>query len=490
MKIPSAVILCCALALAAAPAKKSDPRELELAALKSRLAGLQDSLDAAIASRWEAKQRYLAQRETDKEEASQAREAQERAYRELSRVKEECFARERMLEQAAADLERKKDEGRFTVAAVEEALGKQADAVLEAFPLDYEERRMAVETVRRGLQEKLGALTAIDALVKYKLGFIRRASRLAIGKQAIIPDREDAVQVTVARFGTVFAYALSADNNAYFVRQTGQLGRQRFAIERIGAADLIRHLQSLFPRWVETGNVDGVVMVDVLQNAQSRILVSGEQAKPAARALAWLRAGGPVMIPLLALPFWALAIVALKLIQFGRRYGQGRNRGSQIIMLLEHGERSKAGELAGATAGPVGRLCAACFKHAAEGREAAEKAIREILADEIPRLNSHLNTLAVIAGVAPLLGLLGTVTGMINLFEVITNYGTGDPKLMAAGISEALVTTEAGLIIAIPVLLLHNYLRNRKNRIHAEIERLAITVLNRLWPSKDGEKLE
>jgi len=88
----------------------------------------------------------------------------------------------------------------------------------------------------------------------------------------------------------------------------------------------------------------------------------------------------------------------------------------------------------------------------------------------MPGLASHLNTLAVIAAVAPLLGLLGTVTGMISLFEVITRFGTGDPKLLAGGISEALITTEVGLIVAIPILLIHNYLRNRKNRIGSDLQ--------------------
>ena len=132
--------------------------------------------------------------------------------------------------------------------------------------------------------------------------------------------------------------------------------------------------------------------------------------------------------------------------------------------------------------GVVARVITTCLDHSKWNRSSAEKAVREIIIDEVPQLNKHLNTLAVIAGAAPLLGLLGTVTGMINLFKVITNYGTGDPKILAGGISEALVTTEVGLIIAIPVLLVHNYIRNRTNDIQAETEKHAIRILNHLWP--------
>ena len=73
---------------------------------------------------------------------------------------------------------------------------------------------------------------------------------------------------------------------------------------------------------------------------------------------------------------------------------------------------------------------------------------------------------------------------MISLFKVITHYGTGDPKMLASGISEALITTETGLIIAIPLLLIHNALRNRTNRIMVEMEKGAIRILNRLWPEE------
>jgi biopolymer transport protein ExbB len=130
----------------------------------------------------------------------------------------------------------------------------------------------------------------------------------------------------------------------------------------------------------------------------------------------------------------------------------------------------------------VARVVRVCLEHSQWTRESAEKAVREVLIQELPVLNQHLATLAVIASAAPLLGLLGTVTGMISLFEVITSYGTGDPRMLAGGISEALITTQAGLTIAIPVILLHNHLRNRREDIQAAMEKHAISILNKLWP--------
>ena len=84
---------------------------------------------------------------------------------------------------------------------------------------------------------------------------------------------------------------------------------------------------------------------------------------------------------------------------------------------------------------------------------------------EIPKINRGLLMVKVISVVAPLAGLLGTVTGMIKTFQVITLYGAGDPKLMAGGISQALVTTVLGLVVAIPMVLLHTVLSGRAKRL-------------------------
>ena len=110
---------------------------------------------------------------------------------------------------------------------------------------------------------------------------------------------------------------------------------------------------------------------------------------------------------------------------------------------------------------------------------------REFLLSVVPFTNQGLDSISALITVAPLLGLLGTVTGMISLFEVITRFGTGDPKLLAGGISEALITTEVGLIIAIPILLIHNYLRNRKNGIGADLQLHAVGLINRLYPEEE-----
>ena len=97
--------------------------------------------------------------------------------------------------------------------------------------------------------------------------------------------------------------------------------------------------------------------------------------------------------------------------------------------------------------------------------ETLELKLGEAIFRETPKLNRALLFIQIISVVAPLMGLLGTVTGMIKTFQAITLYGTGDPKLMAGGISQALVTTVLGLSVAIPMVLLHTVVSGRSRRI-------------------------
>ena len=106
--------------------------------------------------------------------------------------------------------------------------------------------------------------------------------------------------------------------------------------------------------------------------------------------------------------------------------------------------------------------------------EQVETKIEAVLSKIGPLYEKNLSTIKLLAAVAPLLGLLGTVIGMIETFQAITLFGTGDPKLMADGISQALVTTMLGLITAVPLLFVHNQLDTRSREIIQIIEEQAI----------------
>ena len=125
----------------------------------------------------------------------------------------------------------------------------------------------------------------------------------------------------------------------------------------------------------------------------------------------------------------------------------------------------------------LGRIAEVYHKNADMDPESREDRVHEAISEELPRLNWGLNMLRVLAAVAPLLGLLGTVTGMIQTFQAITLFGTGDPRMMAGGISQALVTTALGLSAAIPILLLLTMARSYSVRIRQIVEEQSLGLV-------------
>lgn len=132
---------------------------------------------------------------------------------------------------------------------------------------------------------------------------------------------------------------------------------------------------------------------------------------------------------------------------------------------------------------PLGRLHLTATQTSHLSAKALSARLHEKVGEESASMHRGLRTLAIFAAIAPLLGLLGTVTGMIETFQAITLFGSGDPRIMSGGISQALVTTELGLAVAIPVLLFHSFLNSRANRLVEMLEHHS----TRLMAAKGGE---
>lgn len=126
---------------------------------------------------------------------------------------------------------------------------------------------------------------------------------------------------------------------------------------------------------------------------------------------------------------------------------------------------------------PLGRVLAAGLLNLDASRELMKESIEETGRHVVLELERFLNTLGTIASITPLMGLLGTVIGMIKVFAVITEQGVGDPTVLSGGISEALVTTAAGLTVAIPAVFFHRYFRGRVNELVLDMEQEAIRMV-------------
>ena len=156
----------------------------------------------------------------------------------------------------------------------------------------------------------------------------------------------------------------------------------------------------------------------------------------------------------------------------------GENLASAALDKLLNGGVENALTFLKSKKGSTARLLKATIRNLDRDREHIEDIVAESILHESSRLDKFGSAILVIAAVAPLLGLLGTVTGMIATFDIITEFGTGDPKLLSGGISIALVTTELGLIVAIPILMLGNLLSGWAEKVKDNMEHSALHLIN------------
>lgn len=190
--------------------------------------------------------------------------------------------------------------------------------------------------------------------------------------------------------------------------------------------------------------------------------------------------GGIWMIPILSFAIISWLLAALKAFELFALPKQNPAAPHTLVRLLRTGDRPGAIHAAKALPGPAGELLQQSVKYSEEDASLIEEIQFEVLMKTQPKIMRLLPFISITAAVAPLLGLLGTVTGMINTFKMIQIFGTGDAKQLSSGISEALITTEFGLIVAIPSLLLYAFLSRRAKAYLAGMEKSGIAFLNGL----------
>jgi biopolymer transport protein ExbB len=190
-----------------------------------------------------------------------------------------------------------------------------------------------------------------------------------------------------------------------------------------------------------------------------------------------VRSGGVLIWPILVSGLAGILIGLERIFRLRGRPGSGDNLLPDLLSLVGRERFADAADLCRASSQtPLGRVLGNLMAHAGAGREILESCLEENLLREAAPLERLLPTLSVLAATAPLLGLLGTVTGMISTFQAITVFGSGDPRMMSGGISEALITTQLGLAVAIPLVLLHHFLDRKVDTIIGEMEEQGTTL--------------
>ncbi|HBT22344.1 MAG TPA: hypothetical protein DEA68_06890 [Verrucomicrobiales bacterium] len=192
--------------------------------------------------------------------------------------------------------------------------------------------------------------------------------------------------------------------------------------------------------------------------------------------------GGVVIWPLLGLGLAAALVALIKWFQLSALKQVRPSDLQAVLDKVNENDTTSAIALAKRIKGPAGELLETAIQNTDQSKEMLEEILYERMLHTKPKLDRFLPFISLTAATAPLLGLLGTVTGMINTFKLITVFGTGDPKRLSSGISEALVTTEYGLIIAVPCLLMFAFLSRKAKGILSSMEQTAVGFVNGLTP--------
>jgi biopolymer transport protein ExbB len=196
------------------------------------------------------------------------------------------------------------------------------------------------------------------------------------------------------------------------------------------------------------------------------------------QGLQWFARGGPIMYPILVCSIIGLAVFLERLAFLRRNHLLPERFVRGVTRAWQHGDLDVARRLCQQQNVPLARILRAGLLKAKEGPQEVERAIEVIGSHEAGVLEANLRFLGAISNIAPMLGFLGTVTGLISAFNVIALQGTGDPKLLADGVSEALITTEFGLFVGIPALGAYHYLRGKVDRLLHEMEAVTIELLS------------
>jgi biopolymer transport protein ExbB len=192
----------------------------------------------------------------------------------------------------------------------------------------------------------------------------------------------------------------------------------------------------------------------------------------------FLSKGGVLVIPILFCSVMALAIFLERVIQFTRMRSRGRGLEKKVAETLKENNGQKAKELAKESNSPMGRVLCQALEVKDQDRETLETVIVHASEEEIRGLSRYLQALATIGNITPLLGLLGTVIGMIKAFMVIQEMGGKvNAAVLAGGIWEAMMTTALGLSVALPTMVAHSYLLSRVDKYEAWLQDGAVTFL-------------
>jgi len=396
-----------------------------------------------------AQKEELAQR-LEKEKAQQAEEIA-KAKREVQRLQDRQVALSNQVKHKELAIEKAQEKLQDTTSNTEiiNSVIVQAEAGLEKYGIQVDDTAESkVDTLTRAFLDSANLYQNLSSIHVENGQFYLLDGTTTSGE--------------IVKIGNIAAYGISA-------KQSG-------ALAPAGNGE--------YKLWNQSGSTDdaralyGREMPDMLDIFVYENMDQDVEYQEEKTVTDTMESGGVIGYIILGLGISGLLLIFARVL-FLLRAGSRVKRITRIVYKeIENGKGAQAYDAIKHFNGSTARVIRATLRNITSDREHIEDIITENILNENRALDRFSNFILVIAAVAPLLGLLGTVTGMITTFDIITVYGTGDPKLLSGGISEALVTTMLGLMVAIPLLLLGNLSNGWAENIKDSMEQSALHVVN------------
>ena len=450
-----------------------------------------DSLEKLDAKHWS--NRY-AESQLTEEHQNKTRELDGRYSKlstDLGRVTEEVMANKNVTEEA--EEKSKSEEIAFDAlnTQVKLSIEKTLGDVAGDYPVGMNKRLLNLKRASAEAEKKVpNTIAAVqgymaDLLARHEVTYTQSygAELSQVGTR---PD----VNVNRLRLGTVFLGEVANDNgNVQALLRSGALQGKVFEWNANLPTEMAANIKSAVN---QAGSVASAasgaqsatiaIPLDVLQNKAIKNSITD------AKELTWTEEfkvffmkGGIVMYPLMLVAIIALLLFLERFVMLSYRGHLGRRFTKKMDALVAEKKYEEAANLCLKKETSLAMVLFAVLNKVNDTRENAERSLQEALLREQPKLERRMGLLAAMGTIAPLLGLLGTVTGIITLFTVITEVGTNDARVLAGGISEALVTTEMGLVIAIPVMILHGLLSEKIEKITSELYVQSTSLMNKVF---------
>lgn len=459
--------------LTVSPVSAEDMRELQVQARQAREDLIRKAATekaAADQAASESRARILEDRkslekaiaEIENDNRRLAREVQDLAD-ELRRLDEKEQQFTRRLDQIDSVIQEMVGVIRVNAKDIDALIAQNLQTALTGSPISFL-TAVAEESRFPGMDDVRGMASAL-------MNQIQSSGEVARRKGMIVDRAGREVEADILLLGS-FTAAYRIDDEAGFLNYSSA-GAKLYALSRLPSGRMQKQIARYMDGQSETAPID-ISRGGALRQLTHELALWEQIPK-----------GGPIVWPILAVLAVGVLIVIERTIFLARKNLDADGLIHRIEELsVENDWQACTQACTEYAQKPVARVLKAGLLCCHMQREEMENALQEAILKEIPPMERFLSTLGMLAAIAPLLGLLGTVTGMIETFHVITLHGTGDPRLMSGGISEALVTTMLGLSVAIPLMLSQTLLNRAVDKTIGQIEEKAVALVNIIHKSR------